>query len=59
MMPGKTFDIPACHVLEWPSDFALLHYTSTPTLHIAFAIQGQIFSIVGGGRGGDFYALAI
>lgn len=49
MMPSKTFDIPACHVLEWPSDFTLLHYTSTLTLHITFAIQGQIFSIVGAG----------
>lgn len=50
MMPSKTFDIPASHVLEWPSDFTLLHYTSALTLHITFAIQGQIFSIVGGGR---------
>lgn len=44
MMPGKTFDIPAYHVLEWPLDFTLLHYTSTFTPYITFAIQGQIFS---------------
>lgn len=49
MMPGKTFDIPGCHVLEWPSDSTLLHYTSTLSQHITYAIQGQTFSIVGGG----------
>ncbi len=63
MMPSKTFDIPACHVLEWPSDFTLLHYTSTLSPHITFAIQGQIFFNCGwgwrGGRGVDVYALAI
>lgn len=58
-MPGKTFDILGCHVLEWPSDFTLLHYTLTLSLHITFAIQGQIFSIVARGGGVDFYAVAI
>jgi len=52
MIPSKSFDILACHVWEWPSDFTWLHYTSTHTLNIVFAIQGRIISIVGGGWGG-------
>lgn len=51
MRTSKTFDIPGERVPEWPSDSALLHYTSTLSLHITFAVQEQIFSIVGGGAG--------